>query len=469
MAAAEAAPVDFMEKLEIVDSKDSESVVYDNIFARIILDALTNNFNWNDDTLLFSKIKKFSKQYDFTLLEMESMGIEAAKSYSRFSLTKANNGTTKDETDLYSIQNGVNNKTSIDIRINSEGDVFVKLLKINDLACEIIKYLGPIYLYIYDIMDLEYPKLSDNIIYINMISKKPIPIFNLENTITIKGIPNYLRGYNCINKHSGNIMNLLPRVLEYLKISRESEHFQSIISELKTLEYSNRNFYKFNNFKELVPDFRFLNYGIKQLFLDAPVCTPLSDLPPTVEIMYISQIYSSLVDLPHALRVFGIGKNYEPDFCKRSTPEALNYEDLLNQDYKFNIDECLGCGEKHMFCNSYDPREISFNDNLEHLLIEDNDLAEIILKKIVKLPKKFKKITLFIEYQFLIINNVDNIDDFDEKIKDKNYKLSEFKKQYGVNDFVARFPNVEIECIEYIERCNHYVDDFIKSTYLQYF
>ena len=445
--AADIPIVDVMDYLEISNKPDNVQIIRD-----IILEAVNNKYNWQDAKVLLSKFKKFAGNREMTLDDMRKIGIDAARSYSNFKHIK-NIVSNNKPTDQYHTSKDWHNKTGIHLRIDQSGNVIirVRLSNINQMILDIISCMGPIYLEITsnilsiipDVMQL--PVFSDNVISINIYGDSRRYINRQPDTMVVQKFPEFLRSFTSYITITNNFMNIIPTTVEYLQISNAIEYLDIYPMGLKTFIYSCNNYYPYyDNYKDCIYSFGILPYGMTKLSIDGLFAMPFSEVPQSVEFIYIHDLYETLINFPSGLKMLAIQNVFEPWFCPEKKCGAKG-EITLNTNwevdhYDSNYEDTCSC-ERHTYYK-WNPNVIMFNDGLECLALGRYNIIKILLPKIVDLPASFKKLMVPKSHY-----NGDHYEGGD---------------RYGgtIKEFQARFPDIIIEYVSEKNDLNEIVNAY---------
>jgi hypothetical protein len=420
---------DSMDHIEISDKPDKVQIILD-----IILEAVNNKYNWKEIKLLLSKLKKFAGYRDMTLDDMRQIGIDAARSYRNFKNIKFNNSY-NESTDQYYTSKDWNNKTGIHLRINESGNVIIRLSDINPMILDIISCMGPLYIEFVKFIPDVFPVLPDNVISVNIY----INIRSQPFSTVIQQLPEFLRSFTCNITITNNFINMIPKTVEFLQIANASQYLDIYPMGLKTFIYSGNNYrLYYDDYENCISSFGILPYGMTKFSIDGVFAMPFSEVPPSVEFMYIRDLYETLINFPRGLKMLAIEKVYEPLFCSDKYFTTY-FEGEINLKTNWEIDHDNGdyncrC-EKHKYYK-WNPDIIMFNDGLECLALGRRKMINILLPKITQLPASFKKVII------------------PEKHKFEDLEISQVaasKYTTTIEQFQFRFPNIIIE----------YVNDFI--------
>lgn len=423
---AAAMPVDEMpgDEMPAIEMPDKVQIIHD-----IILEAVNNKYNWQAAKLLLSKFKKFAANREMTLNDMRDIGINAARSYTDFKhikITKGHYNYYYEPTDLYHNPIHCHNTTGFFLRIDESGNVIIRLKEINPIILDIISCVGPVYIEITQIRLNVLPAFPDNVISIN------INIDTLKyghGPITVNQFPSFLRTFACNITISNNFVNMIPATIEFLQITKASQYLDLYPNGLKTFIYSGNNFtYYGMAYERCISRFGILPYGLTKFSIDGVFAMPFSEVPHTVEFMYIRELYEPLLNLPCGLKILAIANVYQPRFCPREhfrnySPGEIQIKtnwELKNEDYG---DYSCNCAMHKSYV--WNPKVIMFNDGLECLALGRRNIVNILLPNITELPPSFKKL-LIPQWK-------------------ADYSENGIRYTTTIDDFIKRFPDIIIE------------------------
>lgn len=383
--------------------------------ASIVVDIIRNaiqNFPWNNCTAnneyLMKQLEKEALKYEMTLEQLREKSLQDAKeliNYSYIPFVKNNDNCIP----YYG--------TNFIIWIDEENRVWVlfrcKVLKhqIDYDTMEVISHLGSVYMHIGKNVNCNFNIISDNVVQLDIQSK----IYP-----KIERFSKYLRGYydNC---YSNDLIVPFQNMGEYVEyIETCSTIINYIPNNVKTLKIMNNylNLMGGNgNCAIIIP------YGVINIYFNNNIMDmPFSLLPPTIEHIYVENLYTQLNGFPYNLKSLTINKIINPMECiKNPNPIKITHNcKLINEVL------CYDCNDNTMLkVYKYYFEHVEFPNYFEKLILVPNvDNFSTIIKAITKIPETFTQIVLLYKYKTVFNNEI--------------YKL--------YCEFIKKFPNINFVC-----------------------
>jgi len=242
--------------------------------------------------------------------------------------------------------------------------------------------------------------------------------------------PKYLRGYeDCFSFEKINpFIRMDCKYLEY--IDTFAENIENIPLNTKTITLHKCDCYT-------TYDLSNFPYGINKIILNGGLFSQsFTVIPPTVVSIQITNFCSQLNGFPSCLKKLIINDAVDNfDYC----PKKSDYKaKVIDEHFTFINDTelCEGCEDGSTLLKyKYNYNNTEFPEGFEYLTLQYGTSLHI-LKYITEIPATFKK---------LKITNMEMREYYKKYSADDQYYLEFLTKNTKlIDDFVARFPNVEI-------------------------
>lgn len=389
----------------------------------IIASAIAN-FDWKSKSknaqVLTEKLLQIARKWGLSPEQLLEKSLDEAKTLQNYSYIEPPHTNTEFNGMQFFIHIDTDNEKRVWV-------IFRRKLKqeISDESKELIKYLGAVYLHIGKNLDVSIDTFPDNIVQITY--DKTYGRTNQYNTCHY---PKYLRGYSdCFSFQKINpFIHMNCEYLEY--INTFAENIDNIPFNTKTIKVK-----KYGDYTE--HDLSNLPYGINKIILNGGLFSQSFTLiPPTVESMEITNFRSQLNGFPSCLKKLIIHNAFDNlYYC----PKKSEYKaQVINEHFTFISDTelCDGCEDGTTLLKyKYNYNNTEFPEGFEHLTLQYNK-SLYILNYITKIPSTFTKLTITDMEMREYYKKYSADDPYYLEVLTENNKL--------IDDFVARFPNVEI-------------------------